>query len=69
MAPPSAVILSDIPNIVALTEAGFSPEEARVHFTPTGLVTAAAEEWARPCFAPTGRGKRWELQERALPDS
>jgi hypothetical protein len=69
MAEPSPVMLSDVPNIVALTEAGFSPEEARAHFTLKGLGTVAADEWASPYFAPTDRSKRWKLQKRALTDA
>ncbi|MGD2146502.1 MAG: hypothetical protein PVH41_07415 [Anaerolineae bacterium] len=60
------VMLSDIPNIVALTEAGLSPEEARAHFTVRGLGTVAAEECASPNFAPTGRSKSLPQQKRAL---
>jgi hypothetical protein len=58
-----------LPNIVALTEAGFSPEEAREHFTVTGLGTVKAEDWASPYFAPKGRSKRWKLQKPALTDA
>jgi hypothetical protein len=62
-------MLSDVPNVIALTEAGFSPEEARAHFTVKGLGAVAAEEWASPYFAPTDRSKRWKLQKRALTDA
>jgi hypothetical protein len=65
----SLVMLSDIPNIIALTEAGFSPEEARAHFTVTGLGTVRAEDWGSPSFTPNGRSKRWKLQKRALTDA
>jgi hypothetical protein len=44
----SLVMLSDIPNIIALSQAGFSPEEAREHFTVTGLGTVKAENWTSP---------------------
>jgi hypothetical protein len=65
----SLVMLSDIHNIIALTQAGFSPEEARAHFTVTGLGTVRAKDWASPYFAPNGRSKRWKLQKRALTDA
>jgi hypothetical protein len=53
----SLVMLSDIPNIIALSQAGFSPEEARAHLTVTDLGTVRAEDWASPYFAPSGRSK------------
>jgi hypothetical protein len=62
-------MLSDIPNIIALSQAGFSPEEAREHLTVTSLGTVRAEDWASPYFAPNGRSKRWKLQKRALTDA
>jgi hypothetical protein len=65
----SLVMLSDIHNIIALTQAGFSPEEAREHFTVTGLGTVKGQDWASPYFAPNGRSKRWKLKKRALTDA
>jgi hypothetical protein len=53
----SRVMLSDIPKFIALSQAGFSPEEAREHFTVTGLGTVRAEDWASPYFAPNGHSK------------
>jgi hypothetical protein len=44
-------------------------EQAWDRFTLAGLDTVAAEEWASPYFAPTGRSKRWKLQKRALTDA
>jgi hypothetical protein len=51
------IMLSDIPNIIALTQAGFSPEKAREHFTVTGLGTVKGEDWASPYFAPTAAAR------------
>jgi hypothetical protein len=62
-------MLSDIPHVIALSEAGFSPEEAREHFTVTGLGTVKAEDWASPWFARKGRSKRWKLQKRAVTEA
>ncbi|MEA3375050.1 MAG: hypothetical protein U9R72_02460, partial [Chloroflexota bacterium] len=63
------VMLSDIPNITALVEAGFEPAEARSHFTVRGLGTVSADDWNGRYFAPNGRSKRWKLRKRALVDA
>lgn len=63
------IMLSDIPNIAALTDAGFDPQEARGHFLVRGIGTVAAAEWSSKYFGPNGRSKRWTLRKRALVDA
>lgn len=63
------ILNSDMDRMLALTDAGFDPAEARAMFTRTGLGTAHIQEWNDFYFAPAGRSKAWKLRKRALSDA